>query len=681
MKSLQDARHLVFGCRGTVPKRTLPYCLTASWILFTCIFLLPAQVSAETLSAERKEAAALLKRLEKYEQKYIDNENKVARARISTPSELDTPSPDKNVYNQQQERLVGEILNLRKKVQRLEAEAEQEIDKNDFSSRETELIEEIRRERLRAEKFEKDLVDYKRKETKEIILKRALSDSQGELEMERLRSKKKDKTIQELKKDIETLQTKVQQAEQVRQKYSSTQKSAQQLQLRVESQKNLESDNQYLRRELQTLKSKLAKVKSSGSSSDSSETVRKLQSRIESADQQLLLLTRSNKKLKDELTEARVDVEKSRQALLKSRSVKEGLKESEEQLSLVQKELQDERNKAKQLATELQSSNEKIASLEEKGGTLTSTLKLTAQQARGSASQLEAAKTKTLHLERELAAAKTQVAAHEAELARLAQTEEQVSTLNMTLNKEKLRAEQCEMQVSGLQSSSQHVRELEQKLLAAQNELLLKDTAMEVLGKGPTRKQREVRAKMSSIAQAQSGNAPLDSRSMATKRMFEAAQKTLMQSGAAPASSAGASGASNGVLIVEVQGEKVNLRNGPGVEHSPVMQVAQGTRLTVESRQGDWFRVFTPTGGRAFVRVDMVQNMPSTSADSASMISTPGVPSAVGASPSKPVARGIQPQTSLVPFGKVKVAGNPGNDLEDAALEALRTIGQKSESQ
>ena len=38
------------------------------------------------------------------------------------------------------------------------------------------------------------------------------------------------------------------------------------------------------------------------------------------------------------------------------------------------------------------------------------------------------------------------------------------------------------------------------------------------------------------------------------------------------------------------------------------MQVKQGTRLTVESKEGDWYRVLTPTGSRAYVRRDVVQS-------------------------------------------------------------------------
>jgi uncharacterized protein YraI len=344
----------------------------------------------------------------------------------------------------------------------------------------------------------------------------------------------------------------------------------------------------------------------------------------------------------------------------------------------LKKELETERDRGLRLTAELNSYKEQLAAKEEKESTLTSTLKATADQARGSVSQLEAAKTKLLHLERELAQAQQTVATQQEQLANLSKAEGELATINMSLNNEKLRAEQCEMQVSGLQSSSERVRELEQQLLAAQNELLLKNTAMEVLGKGPSPKQRRIRAKMSSIAESQTqGGKPLDNRSMQTKRIFEAAQNTLRQASDTPASVVAAT-TSNGVLIVEVQSQKVNLRSGPGVEHSPVMQVAQGTRLTVESRQGDWYRVFTPTGGRAFVRQDMVQGM---AGEAPMMVPTPSVPRAIGNGPNKPVARGIQSPTALVPFGKVKVAGNPSKDLEDAALEALRGIGQKSDSQ
>ena len=52
---------------------------------------------------------------------------------------------------------------------------------------------------------------------------------------------------------------------------------------------------------------------------------------------------------------------------------------------------------------------------------------------------------------------------------------------------------------------------------------------------------------------------------------------------------------------VTVTAEKANLRSGPGLNNSPLMTVPRGTRLVVERREGDWYRVVTPNGSRAWV--------------------------------------------------------------------------------
>ncbi|MCB0335890.1 MAG: SH3 domain-containing protein, partial [Bdellovibrionales bacterium] len=59
--------------------------------------------------------------------------------------------------------------------------------------------------------------------------------------------------------------------------------------------------------------------------------------------------------------------------------------------------------------------------------------------------------------------------------------------------------------------------------------------------------------------------------------------------------------------IITVIADKVNLRTGPGKNNSPLMQVAKGTRLAVETRVGDWFRIITPTGSRAWVSSDVIR--------------------------------------------------------------------------
>ena len=52
--------------------------------------------------------------------------------------------------------------------------------------------------------------------------------------------------------------------------------------------------------------------------------------------------------------------------------------------------------------------------------------------------------------------------------------------------------------------------------------------------------------------------------------------------------------------------DKANLRAGPGTNNSPLMTVAKGTRLFVETREGEWYRVITPTNTRAWISSEVV---------------------------------------------------------------------------
>jgi hypothetical protein len=62
----------------------------------------------------------------------------------------------------------------------------------------------------------------------------------------------------------------------------------------------------------------------------------------------------------------------------------------------------------------------------------------------------------------------------------------------------------------------------------------------------------------------------------------------------------------NEMLVATVMVDKANLRTGPGKNNSPVMSISKGTRLAIETRSGEWYRVITPTGARAWVAADVV---------------------------------------------------------------------------
>jgi hypothetical protein len=65
-------------------------------------------------------------------------------------------------------------------------------------------------------------------------------------------------------------------------------------------------------------------------------------------------------------------------------------------------------------------------------------------------------------------------------------------------------------------------------------------------------------------------------------------------------------GANIEIPIATVVADKVNLRTGPGRDNSPLMSVSKGTRLAVETRVGDWFRVIAPNGTRAWIESEVV---------------------------------------------------------------------------
>jgi hypothetical protein len=207
---------------------------------------------------------------------------------------------------------------------------------------------------------------------------------------------------------------------------------------------------------------------------------------------------------------------------------------------------------------------------------------------------------------------------------------------------------------------------IEKELITAKNELLLKDTEVELLTKSAAGTPADVKRMLTEL---RASRGALQERSQEESgRGRLAATETVARtvSNTAPLAD---------VVLLEVIGPKVNLRSGPGEEHSPIMQVQEGTRLTVEDRTGDWYRVFTPTGARAFIRDDLVKVIDNGRSAAPQVVSAPSAPRG----PQQPVARADH---ELVPFGKVKIAGRTPEprDAEARALEQLRA-GFNSRSQ
>lgn len=59
--------------------------------------------------------------------------------------------------------------------------------------------------------------------------------------------------------------------------------------------------------------------------------------------------------------------------------------------------------------------------------------------------------------------------------------------------------------------------------------------------------------------------------------------------------------------VATVAVDKADLRLGAGRNHSALMSLRRGSRLAVEARQGEWYRVFAPNGQRAWIHSSLVR--------------------------------------------------------------------------
>ncbi len=148
---------------------------------------------------------------------------------------------------------------------------------------------------------------------------------------------------------------------------------------------------------------------------------------------------------------------------------------------------------------------------------------------------------------------------------------------------------------SKITRAESRIRELVQELEQAQNRLLIAETEVERLSS--ILEQRSTGA-----ANARQMEKTFSSREATPKRVSQTTRKR-------PATDPffNEKKVSDDMPIVTVVTNKANLRTGPGLNNSPLMTVSKGTRLAVETRQGEWYRVIAPTGARAWVSGTVVQ--------------------------------------------------------------------------
>ena len=193
------------------------------------------------------------------------------------------------------------------------------------------------------------------------------------------------------------------------------------------------------------------------------------------------------------------------------------------------------------------------------------------------------------NLKTEFDALRLQEKALSGELAELRKKNENIETqlveLRNDLGKKKEESQSCMAELDKSQKMVSMMPEMEKQIVSLKNELILKRSAAELLSG---------RIQEESLKKVDSSEPDLKSLANGNIRPVPVVFKEKLNAD---------------VMVVEVLADKVALRAGPGMNNSPLMNIAKGARLTVEAREGEWYRVNSPTGGRAYVLAKYVRNL------------------------------------------------------------------------
>lgn len=148
-----------------------------------------------------------------------------------------------------------------------------------------------------------------------------------------------------------------------------------------------------------------------------------------------------------------------------------------------------------------------------------------------------------------------------------------------------------------LQSAQQRVEELERSLDQARSQLALTETELSRLS---VRLDSKNRASLGKYNLPIVGNQAAPAGAASGGSGFDTARMK------APTTEVRPPAANTEMPVATVAVDKADLRLGPGKNHSALMAVPRGSRLVVETRQGEWYRVFAPSGERAWIQAGMV---------------------------------------------------------------------------
>lgn len=625
----------------------------------------PSSVESKLLEQERQQTKALLEKLAANAAQSVDSNSSLQNDTLH--AKLQAAEKAQRQLQFQQESFVSEILRLKSKIRELQSQSPEAEDKA-AQKREEDLLEQLRLERVRAEKFKRSAGDTEQQFLEIQRAERRAKDLAGALEQNRLILNKREKKIAELEAKInELLQGNVKNSE-LRESLIKARQAAQRFEVQLEQRKHLETDNNFLRKEL-------AKAKSEAKTTTNKEAnINILEKKVEESNAIIAELRAQKQALESHLSSQGHDIAETKRLAGKVQALERAIEQKDKVIATTTglgsniKKLQQEIAAAKEETLRVASERDKLREeISEKNTLLDkhrqallhvkdkidshdSVLEEKEEELLATKRQL----SKTIEETRICSLSKEEISKEIAELpniaAELSDTKERLASADRSVK-------QCASDLDSSRQLLSKLSELEKDLIAAKNELMLKDTEISLLSKAGGKVEGDAKKLLAKVREQQG---------------------QLQANGRARLAAAPANKTANmpraDVMLVEVTGKKVNLRSGPGEEHSAVMQINQGIKLTVEDRQGDWFRVFTPTAGRAYIHGDFVKVI-----DNGSV--TPSTPAVTPVQTARRPAKAVRSTNDgqMVSFGAVKIGGRTPQprDPESRAVNRLRSALQQ----
>ncbi len=263
-----------------------------------------------------------------------------------------------------------------------------------------------------------------------------------------------------------------------------------------------------------------------------------------------------------------------------------GLKEEREKLRARTTELERNLLAANQELTRLKPVETESADTKRRLETVTADKLTIEKDLRKGQERLKALETENAEIKRKLEALTTDKSKVEKDLqarvgidAELAEKNREIQNLNRQISKtiEDTRALEARLELS--ERAVKQIPQLNSDIVRLQNLVLEKNAEIELLDKT----QKNLTQGTSGVSNTAASRAPVSSLPPSPRPKGE-------------------------VRVVIVRANKAYLRSAPGRDNSPIMDVQRGTRLTVETEEGDWLRVIAPTGARAYIQTELVAN-------------------------------------------------------------------------